>query len=673
MKHLTKKRLSRWLTLAAVTTLTVGVSGTVQTVKAADDSWPVVKSQVVDPGKTAVPIPEPLDPDTGLRAYVPFNNAMTTLKESSPEKIDGTSSGVWTNAAGNNVAVQLTDNFTQSGSIWSTSKLKLQQNFSTKMHIYFGNNAKPADGMAFVLKGGARPTSVLNVGSGIGVWGVGTNLNMNGRMPDSFAVTFDTYFNGDTTDGNVDKISAGYASTDEAQYVGWGFPGVGNDDNYKIMQYQRAAKGQLLFDSTNAADGGINKANGKLTGKALGLGGYHVLPITKTGPEKFTDGQWHTVTVNWETNNAKDGGGKLTFTVELSPNDTFSKTMTWTAADITKIFGATALSQGVNWGFTGSTGKMAEDGVVVFESIPGLVDGGVSTTVKATDGSDAPKTVNVGDTLNQVYNITYNSSNSKQSWPINTAGLTATLRTTDGYGFQLDANNQVAVTVKLNDGTTKTVMGTLGKDPISVTDKYGNTKKYAEQINVTLPGFTKGSDNGQIDILTVPIVAAKEYAEATASAGTVAGNNAQYTATVKTPAVVPNLWHIDAPNFVFNNLTVGQIIKGFTGYRATGDAGVINTEAPAGVQTTITAKMSPVDFPANTGYTPGNTAIGFIYSGKAVTLPDNATEQTVYSGSTPPASGALSNVTLAMKSYPQIKVGSYSADILWTIAATPVP
>ncbi|MCI1895107.1 MAG: hypothetical protein LKJ46_10305 [Lactobacillus sp.] len=657
MKHLTKKRLSRWLTLAAVATLTAGLGGTVQTVKAADDIW----THATDLNGNR--FPEPLDPDTGLPAYVPFDQAMTT------DGITGTSSKVLSNAAGNNVAVQLTNGKTQSGSIWSTSKLKLQQTFSTKMHIYFGNNPNPADGMAFVLRGD-KPTQVYQNGSGVGVWGAGTNLNIKGQMPNAFAVTFDTYFNGDTTDKNVDKIAAGFSSSDDAQYIGWGFPGFLNGSNSAIMQYQRGDKGQLLFDKTNAADGGLNKTG---YGTDMGLGGYYV-PTKKSG-EKFTDGQWHTVKVDWAPDTAKDGGGSLTFSIELSSSHTFSKTMTWTAADITKIFGTTAISQGVSWGFTGSTGAQAEEGVVTFETIPGVVDASVAATVISRDGSAAPKSVYEGDALAQTYTITYNSSNSKQNWPVqnttNTATLTGTLRTTTGYGFEVNANGKVSVTI-LRNGVTQTAVGIPTKTA-QVTDKFGQTKTYATQVDVSLPGFLNSISGVQSYTVTAPILAAKKNDAATEGAGVVVGNNARYTTTVSTPAVLENPLGIGAPNFLFKNLSVGQIIKGLSGVTGTMDGtGNLVAAAPTGVHTTITASMTPVNFPAGTGYTAGNTTIGFTYSGRNVTLPDNNTAQTVYSADTPPTSGAITNLKLGMQPYPQIKLGNYTSTITWTIAATPI-
>lgn len=660
MKRLTKKRLSRWLTLATVA-LTVGVGGTVQTVLAAGDTW----TYATDLNGNR--FPEPLDPDTGLPAYVPFNDAMTT------SGITGTSSKVLQNDATNNVAVQLTDAIKQSGSIWSTSMLSLKQNFSTKMHLYFGNSTDPADGMAFVLRGAptglttGKPTKVYQNGSGVGVWGASDNATPAGQIDNAFAITFDTYYNGDTTDKNVNKTAAGFASSDDAQYLGWGFPGLAN-------QYQVTRRVPLLFDSANKADGGINKASdGTSAILQKGLGGYYVMP--KASGEKFTDGQWHTVTVDWTTNTTKDGGGSLKFTVELSPTDVFSKTMTWTASDITKIFGSQALSRGVSWGFTGSTGAQAEEGVVTFETIPGLVDAGVTAKVTSRDGSAAPTSVYEGDPLAQTYTLTYNSSSSKQSFPVqnaaNTAFLTGTLRTTAGYGFEVNAGGNVDVTIQKNGQLTAAV-GTPTKTA-EVTDKFGQTKTYATQVDVSLPGFLNTNGDGQTYTVTAPIVAANQSAAATASAGTIAGNNAKYSTTVATPAVLENPLGIGAPNFLFTNLSVGQIIKGLSGVSGTMDGtGNLTAAAPNGVHTTITAAMTPVNFPAGTGYTAGNTTIGFTYSGRNVTLPDNNTAQTVYSADTPPTSGAITNLKLEMQPYPQIKLGTYSSTITWTIAATPV-
>ncbi|WP_461226045.1 lectin-like domain-containing protein [Lacticaseibacillus suihuaensis] len=659
MKHSIRHHLSRWLTLTAVATLGVGVGGfaglgdfggAVRPVKAATDMWTTTKSV------SGADFPEPLDPDTLLPAYVPFDQAMTIDGIAAGSDGIGSSSKVLQNPIGNQVAVQVTNSTTQSGSIWSTSTLSLRQSWATKMHIYFGSNSDPADGLAFALAG-ARPTVIGNRGAGIGVWGIPSKAlagKRAGELQNAFAITFDTYNNGDNTDANVKPVSA--------QHVAWGYPSLKE-------QYTSVTSQTLAFDTSGSANGGLAKV-GKLP-VTSGLGGYTVL----SNGDKFTDGKWHTVEVKWVPNGGTGGGGTLTFSVAVSASTTITKSLTWSDADLTTVFGSSALTKGVYWGFTGSTGNQWEEGLVTFETIPGLVDGGVSATVTNPDGT-AASDVYQGTTLAQTYKLTYNGSTSKQDWPVqstgNTTSLTATLRTTDDYAFQLDDNNQISVTIKDDKGKTLATMPANPAAPHQVTDIYGNTKTYSDQLTVpSLPAFLKANGDNQSYTVTVPIVATAETAAAaTAGAGVVVGSNARYTTTVKTPAIVANPLQLIAPNFQFGSFSIAQMIKGLNA--VSGTAGNITVAAPTNSHVTLTAQMGNTHLLNSTAAIPMSNTLSFTYNGAKRVLQSNAAAVTLFSGNATPPSGAITNATLTTAPYPQIQPGTYQTDITWTIAVTPI-
>ncbi|WP_225047923.1 lectin-like domain-containing protein [Lacticaseibacillus kribbianus] len=652
MIHSIRQYRRALLAVAATAALAVGLGAATRPVQAATPLWTTTKD--ID----GHDYPEPLDADTNLPAYVPFDQAMDTTG------IAGTSSVLLKNATGNNVAVQLTHQTGQSGSIWSTAPLSLQQSFATKMHIYFGARADSADGMAFVLAG-QRPTAVGNQGGSLGVWNVKSGNALSGALKKSFALAFDTYNNGHTEDTDVNVRVSTYVDNAGGQYVGWGFPDM-------AYQYKSRASQTLQFDTLNRADGGINKqTDGAAFPDQRGLGGYQIM--TKDSGEKFTDGKWHAVSVNWTADASKDGGGTLTFSVAISQSHVFTKSLTWTAKDVTTIFGGTNLY----WGFAGSTGKSFEEGVVAFETIPGLVDGGLNAAVTGASGA-----VHLGDRLKQTYTLTYNGAGSRQDWPLasttGTAGLTATMRTGDHYGFAVGADDRVAVTLTAPDGTTKQVAGECVGPIQTVTDLYGNAYRIATQVTVAnLPRFERQKGAGQRATLTAPLIATSlGAAETGVGAGAVVGGNARYSATVAVPAVVANPLSISGADFHFGTLTVAQIIKGFTGAPGTvGTAGAhtgIVPVFPSDAAATLTATMAPMAFPANTGYQPGGTRIAFTYNGRSVTLADDGQPVTLFAGATAAPPAAVTAATLAMAAYPRIQAGHYSTAITWTLAVTPI-
>ncbi|WP_292892492.1 L-type lectin-domain containing protein, partial [Nonlabens sp.] len=115
-----------------------------------------------------------------------------------------------TTAQGND-CYQITPNLNgQSGAMWSPDRINMLTNFIIEFRIYLGtNDANGADGLTFVMKN--NPTPVIgNLGGGMGYEGI----------PNSFAVEFDTWQNGqlgDPTFDHIAMVSAGINNHSVAQ------------------------------------------------------------------------------------------------------------------------------------------------------------------------------------------------------------------------------------------------------------------------------------------------------------------------------------------------------------------------------------------------------------------------------------------------------------------------
>ncbi|KRK71038.1 hypothetical protein FD02_GL000223 [Lacticaseibacillus nasuensis JCM 17158] len=610
---------------------------------------------------TGSEIPEPIDQETGLPAYVPFDQVLTTAG------IPGTSSELLTNSNGNNVGTKVTKDIKQSGSIWSVDTLNLKNSFHAKMNLYFGNETDPADGMAFALTG-SKIKQVYGNGGSLGVW---TTDIRDGKtsLPQSFVVTFDTYRNGDSWDKNVS-----YPTTHGGQYVGWGFPSQFRTQYDHSTAASPAPTTPKIIWNNSAQDGGISDAvtNGF---SDAGLGGNMAL----AADQSMTDGKWHSFTVDWVANSSHDGGGQLTFSFEAASGSVLTKTLTWTAADVTKAFGG----PNVYWGFTGATGDNKEQGVVVFESIPGLVDANLATKVTDPDGKATGASVYQGATLNQSYTLTYDGSGSKQSFPTpgnNGAGtLDVQLQTGSNYGFIVDDQGQIDVTVKYSDGTTQHVKGEHVTDPVTTPTLAGKLVTVANRVKLSgLKGFDKAKGDGQKMTITAPIVATTlGAADASANAGVIVGNNAQYKGEVSVPAVIPNPVEMTPPYFNFGTLSVGQITQGVKGLpgKLTDESGATNTTGiytkfPLGKDYQLTAAVQ--SFNLGTGYTPGSATINFTYNGKPYHLADNGTAQSLFRNPPTVPNSKVTDVSLDLAAYPQIKANQkYTANIDWTLAVGP--
>ncbi|WP_339686658.1 L-type lectin-domain containing protein, partial [uncultured Nonlabens sp.] len=114
-------------------------------------------------------------------------------------------------AAQGNDCYQITPNLNgQSGAIWSPDRINMLGDFIIEFRIYLGtNDVNGADGLTFVLKN--NPTPIIGaLGGGMGYEGI----------PNSFAVEFDTWQNGqlgDPTFDHIAMVSAGQNNHNLAQ------------------------------------------------------------------------------------------------------------------------------------------------------------------------------------------------------------------------------------------------------------------------------------------------------------------------------------------------------------------------------------------------------------------------------------------------------------------------
>lgn len=285
------------------------------------------------------------------------------------------------------------------------------------MWMFFGGahksgGADTGDGMALVLQNSTKgdqafttvPTSGF-VGETLGVWGTEESLNDSSStvsqraIDNSWALEFDTYANYDDTSGAGNYFD-GYDS------------GVYNAINHIGANYPASAA--TYVKSSPSAP----------------MQMIHENPITKISSSDYstnflTDDRWHHITLTW----TPPTSGSTIADMNLQYDDkTINGDLKTPGAskdysiDLTKF----NLSGGdkLYWGFTGSTGRSTENNLIVFESIPSIVE--ASTTAKIYDESsnryiDTATTedpnrnvVYNGDKLNVIYNLNYLSGT--QSW-----------------------------------------------------------------------------------------------------------------------------------------------------------------------------------------------------------------------------------------------------------------
>ena len=375
----------------------------------------------------------------------------------------------------------------------------------------------------------------------------------------------------------------------------------------------------------------------------------------------MTDEKWHLLTIDYKTDGS--GGGTLTYTTDLSTVDggKASKSITWSAADINTYFG----TDKVAWGFTGSTGGSLENGVVAFQSIPGILDNSVDTKLIAEDDStDVTKTY-LGRQYQQQYTVSYNGSNSKQNWPASDSNhLAADLQTGAHYGFVVNSDGKVPVKITDKDGKATTV----DADPVSTESATvsGTNVTIARDIRISNIGRLKMADGAQTLKILAPVEATSVGDAETITSGTVGGDNGIVTGKVELPGPqIPPLSFDAAPDFDFGTVGVADMIAGLKSKPGTvANGSKFQITLPGDTNETVQAEMS--SFGLNGAG--GNVSIGFKLgdSTTPVTITDNGAATNVFTGKTL-SNQNISDPTITTAPSRDAKLGDYKSQITWTI------
>lgn len=399
-------------------------------------------------------------------------------------KISGNNAKISSTEFGERQAVNLTTGANQAGAIWANddARMNLNEDQTASMWMYFGDGRKTGsagDGMAFVLQNDSNGVNAIAknadgtpaAGQSMGVWGTDARTDMTKPLDtdaiaklaiqNSWAVEFDTVSNQDILptaapdDANsISLLKKGPVSDFDrdvsGQHIASSFPG--KSTTYQSNQASETTTGgSWLFPTTTTTNYYYPSMIHKGT----------ITPGTGTSMFTFLDaGWWRHVTMHWDSsadtmtysyNDQVPRSGEEA-TTATSSTDSVSRTYTKSV----KINPTEDLGVGsdglVRWGFVGSTGSSTaaiENNIVVFDQVPGLVNGDTTATLTDTSQSDKviddpSDTVNSGDRLSLNYNLKYTSG--RESWK----DIVAKLNLPSNIVFK-------SATIKYANGDTDTI------------------------------------------------------------------------------------------------------------------------------------------------------------------------------------------------------------------------
>lgn len=332
----------------------------------------------------------------------------------------------------NTQAVRLTNSESQVGSIWSTPKntFKLNEPQTVSMWLYFGGaaswvadvdplKAPTGDGMAFVLQNDLRGVSATTqmpgdkpLGETLGVWGADTDPKdsspaqvASSAIQKSWAVEFDSYINNDTSFEGAGKWNFFDVSQDATQLIR--FPHIASNYPGDSNSYQKnKVRGSGFWGSGFGADVSYFTSlnhNGLIQGNNF---------------QFLSDHQWHHFTLRYAPQVGTDTTkGQISYTF----NDKDPKTgvalpglKQTVELDKSKVDNGTHETQ---WGFTGATGALSENNLVVFDQVPDLVEVSADTHMAdLTQGTNVAQTqmVRERDQVQLNYQVKY--LNGTEKW-----------------------------------------------------------------------------------------------------------------------------------------------------------------------------------------------------------------------------------------------------------------
>ncbi|WP_057767112.1 lectin-like domain-containing protein [Companilactobacillus tucceti] len=418
---------------------------------------------------------------------------------------------------GNTSIIQVTPREGSSiGAVWSAADkdnyLDLNAKQTLSMWMYFGNEKDPADGLAFILQNSgidaiSKDGNLPAKGQTMGVWGIDNDYKntdpkklSDSAIQNSWALEFDTHIN--RTLAGSDMFSNG-SITGSPVGINNGFDSV-----VKTIVNNPSKSFSHIADNYPGSSESYLLQSGfapSYPGAGSGPSVYwyrlaHNNLVTTYGPNSnynftLSNGLWHHLVINWTPPETGSTIGHLSYnlddkihtgevtadnnaqpiSVKDIPVDTsyFYKNAT---QNFTKDEGK------VIWGFTGSTGDQYARNMVIFESIPSLVEGSTSTHIYndsqgGKELSATDKDVYNNEILRFVYNVKRDSG--AQDW--NNIIATINLPNNVIYG---------SGSIKYSDGTSETI---------------GSNELTSAQLKRTLKDLLKDKDPKSATITLVAV------------------------------------------------------------------------------------------------------------------------------------------------------------------------
>ncbi|WP_125713917.1 L-type lectin family protein [Companilactobacillus kedongensis] len=468
----------------------------------------------------------------------PVSNAPAGLKFSDYFKngtVPTNNASIISSNDGNTGIVQLTKRAqNQQSYVWSNPdsmnyfNLKAKQTLS--MWIYLDNRANPGDGMAFVLQNsGFDAAAKLSngetaKGQTMGVWGSDDSYKSSTTSDDvaakaiqnSWALEFDTFENNNNSGASM--FDNGIAT--DANYKNYntsfdGQLGINSIYSHIAYNYPGEATTYMQHSDKTANDGNSYYPNPVQT-YWYSMAHKGLKSTSNNKGLSLSDGMWHHVVISYQPPVEGSNKGHLSYTFDdkIKTADLFAPKKQQPVSDSnieintdnfyknsTQQFGRDTGK--ILWGFTGTTGASYARNMVIFESIPSLVEGTVSSNIY--DDSQAGKELTStddkvynGDNMRFVYNLKRDSGeldwkdiNAVINLPDNMDYTGGTIAYSDGTIDNISASD-------LSSGTfTRTLKNLLKSgDPNSATVTINGVTNATKPTADTNVAATTASFNG---------------------------------------------------------------------------------------------------------------------------------------------------------------------------------